>query len=618
MLVKKIFLFSFVMLYLSGMAQEKIDHATRGNFLLDIVKYVTWKNEEFNNSPDFLIGILTKETDFILELQNLVKTRDHVHRKKIKIIHFREVDHIKPTHVLFAYHNNEYKINDLLKIVKGKHTLLVTEGFEFQKSMINFVLKDNKLRFEANEKLMNTEMLHVSNLFLAQAIKTREDWENLYKKTDEALEQEKQVTEKLKQELAKLTELIQAKTIQLEKLNEDIIQKQEELDYNSRLLLMKEHQMQVANDSIESKQVAINQKIRILEEKENQVQQRDEDIKVLDQQISNQKFIMGEQLKALEKQRLFLVFMGIVLVFIIILSLLIYQGYKIKKDANRKLEEKNKKINAQKNQIEKERDIVRSQRDQIAYQKKHITDSIQYAKRIQTALLPSLEFFSDKLDHFVLFKPRDIVSGDFYWHHNLDDKYLVVASDCTGHGVPGAFMSMLGISLLNEIVINEEIIQPDKILNELRKKVILSLQQFDKKSKIKDGMDITICLIDRTNNKLYFSGANNPLFLFRNNELTVIKGDKMPVAIHEIMEPFTLHEIDIDKGDTFYIFSDGFADQFGGPFQKKFLVKNFKKLLADFQYLPMLEQGSKLNEIFEEWKTGIEQIDDVCVIGVRY
>ena len=195
---------------------------------------------------------------------------------------------------------------------------------------------------------------------------------------------------------------------------------------------------------------------------------------------------------------------------------------------------------------------------------------------------------------------------------------MVIAADCTGHGVPGAFMSMLGISFLNEIILNKGIIQPSLVLDALRQEIIVALKQMEATSDVKDGMDMAACLIDFSNGQLQFAGAHNSLYHFSNNELTEIKADKMPVAIHEQMDNFTNHEIQMKKGDTIYLFSDGFADQFGGPKQKKFLSKNFKAALLEMQDMPMIEQGKKLDVIFEEWRKEVEQVDDVTVIGVRY
>jgi len=275
------------------------------------------------------------------------------------------------------------------------------------------------------------------------------------------------------------------------------------------------------------------------------------------------------------------------------------------------LEKANKEIQAQ-------RDLATGQRDQIAAQKKEITDSIHYAERIQRSILPSSAKVKSRVaDYFVLFKPRDIVSGDFFWSTEVGPNTILVAADCTGHGVPGAFMSMLGISFLNEIVNKNHILNADEILNQLRNHVIEALKQKGKEGEAKDGMDIALCVINEETGTLQFAGANNPLYFIRDNELESIRGDKMPVAIHLKMPPFTLHEIKIKKGDIFYIFSDGFADQFGGDAGKKFKYKPFRELLLSSHQKPMEEQEQILEKTFTDWKRDYEQIDDVVIMGFR-
>ena len=280
--------------------------------------------------------------------------------------------------------------------------------------------------------------------------------------------------------------------------------------------------------------------------------------------ISEQDSKIKVQLETIEKQKLILYFVLLALFLSVSLDTIFTGDIRLKKEANIRLEEKNRTISLQKDEIEKQRDLAAAQRDQIAYQKKHITDSIMYAKRIQTALIPSLELFSDKLEHFVLYKPLAIVSGDFYWviHRNMQ---IIIAADCTGHGVPGAFMSMLGVTMLNEIVNGKHILMPDQIIENLRQGIIKSLNQVAEEDSIKDGMDIAVCVVDFDKNILCYAGANNPLYLVRGGELIHYRADKMPVAIHYKMVPFTLHKIELQKGDAFYIFSDGYADQFGGP-----------------------------------------------------
>ena len=269
-------------------------------------------------------------------------------------------------------------------------------------------------------------------------------------------------------------------------------------------------------------------------------------------------------------------------------------------------------------EIEIQKNLAEKQRDQIGVQKKEITDSIKYAERIQKATLPADHFSTDFVDDsFVLFKPKDIVSGDFYWIGETENKLIIVAADCTGHGVPGAFMSMLGISFLNKIVSEKGVERTDEILNRLRANVIHQLHQSQDDDQSKDGMDVAIVSIDKINNTLEFSGANNPLYLYRNNTDSIYKPDKMPIAIFDIMDPFTSINLDIQKGDVFYIFSDGYADQFGGPLKKKLKYKPFREKLMAIHKLPMSEQRDVLDKFFVEWKDDQDQIDDVLVIGFR-
>ncbi|MCD4834717.1 MAG: SpoIIE family protein phosphatase, partial [Bacteroidales bacterium] len=262
---------------------------------------------------------------------------------------------------------------------------------------------------------------------------------------------------------------------------------------------------------------------------------------------------------------------------------------------------------------------IRKRNSLLAYQKKQITDSIEYASRIQTAILPPGDFISKLIpDHFILYKPRDIVSGDFYWITHKDNKIIVAAVDCTGHGVPGAFMSMLGFAFLNEIVNKETELKANSILNQLRDYVKESLHQTGKEDEAKDGMDIALCIIDPDKQKLQYSGAYNPLYLIRDEDFILLKADRMPIGIHIIDKgPFTNHEIDIQKGDIIYIFTDGYIDQFGGPNSRKFKLVPFKEMLISIKDKSMSEQKEILDIEFAKWKGDHDQIDDVLVMGIK-
>ncbi len=295
-----------------------------------------------------------------------------------------------------------------------------------------------------------------------------------------------------------------------------------------------------------------------------------------------------------------------------ILSIVLFIRYR-----ERKLKEE-KRILEQK--VRERTAEISRQRDEIAAQKKDITDSIHYASRIQSALLPSDEFVGTLLSsYFILFKPRDIVSGDYYWLTQIRNQTIVVAADCTGHGVPGAFMSMLGVAFLNEIVVRDKTISANEILDRLREYVIKSLKQTGKEGGSKDGMDVALAIINHDEMEAEFSGAYNPLYVLRDNEIITIKADRMPIGYHiKIGTPFSKKTVALQKGDRLYMFSDGYPDQFGGKDGRKFMSKRFKEELIETGHLSMEDQKNALNKTIEEWRgDNYDQIDDILVIGLE-
>jgi len=604
-------------------AQEEMDNATRALFILDIAKYIEY-DDDIQLHSDFKIGVIGRNTEFYWELYEMAKTRQFIQQKPIKVLMYPELDNIEKCHILYVNETEGFKMKEVLEKTRGNNTLVISEGYAFNESMINFVVADETPRFELHEEKLNMEGLQVNELFREQAIKTREDWEALFIETDIALEQEKEVVQEQKiiidsqeVEIARQSAMIRAQRARLDSLDREIRDREITIEQKTIVLDHQVREIGKQNKEIVRQRQEVDSQLSILGKQKEKINQQEGQIQQQSIQISEQQTILIERLEAIEKQKMLIWFFVLALILVSGLGYFIYRGYRIKKKSNIQLEAKNRLIQKQKDEIQQQMEIAESQRDQIAYQKKHITDSIHYALRIQTALLPSLELFSEKLDHFVLYKPRDIVSGDFYWVAEIGPHIMIISADCTGHGVPGAFMSMLGVSFLNEIILNKGVIQPDQVINSLREEVIRALKQKDSGSEIKDGMDICVCLLDPEKRSLQFAGAFCPLWILSKGELTEIKGDKMPVAIHETMKPFTNHWIDLKQGDSFYIFSDGFVDQFGGPNQKKYLSKNFKTTLGEIQAKSMYEQGAELDRIFEDWRKDVEQIDDVTVIGVR-
>ncbi|MFN8258924.1 MAG: SpoIIE family protein phosphatase [Bacteroidales bacterium] len=310
------------------------------------------------------------------------------------------------------------------------------------------------------------------------------------------------------------------------------------------------------------------------------------------------------------------------------------------------IEAQRDELESQRDEIERQRDYVIEQRDFIINQKKAITDSIEYAGNIQKAILPPIEYLKKTLgDHFILFKPRDIVSGDFYWAYQIKPgKVMIVVADCTGHGVPGAFMSMLGITLLNEIIIKNEIINPAEVLDHLKENVVNSLHQTHETGKSKDGIDISVCLVDYKKKKLKYAGAYNSVYVIRGyqdeNEvdelkmtyflpdfnietkdkkvLVELKADKNPIGISVgHYQPYKLKEFEIKENDVIYLFSDGFADQFGGKKRLKFLYSRFKNVLIDNSLNEMDVQLTELGKSLQLWMGHEKQIDDILVLGLK-
>lgn len=319
--------------------------------------------------------------------------------------------------------------------------------------------------------------------------------------------------------------------------------------------------------------------------------------------------------------------------YVIIIFFIFYFFYILSHNQRLKLlvSERTREITAQKEEIETQRDLVFEKN-------KEITDSINYAKRIQTALLPDQGELDEILpDHFVMFKPRDIVSGDFYWIKQIKSFIVIAIADCTGHGVPGAFMSMMGVSLLNELVSRSRFDASGEILDRLRKKVKTTLSQEGRIQEQKDGMDIALIILDTENGELQFSGAFNPLYIIRDKTLVKademtgnvalvsekhvlyeVKADRQPISIYSDEKKFTTHCIKLKESDTLYMFTDGFADQIGGPKGKKFMVRKFKKLLLGIQHENMAEQKNLLNLSLKEWMQDENQLDDILVFGMKW
>lgn len=320
---------------------------------------------------------------------------------------------------------------------------------------------------------------------------------------------------------------------------------------------------------------------------------------ILKAEQQKQKVIAEEESK---RQKVIIIFVSLVVILMGIFSVILFNRFKL---------------------IKKQNLVIEEQKAEVETKQKEILDSINYAKRIQYALLASDTLLKKNLpDHFVLFKPKDVVSGDFYWATPTSDGFVYITADCTGHGVPGAFMSLLNISKLSQTINENKIVRPDLILNNVRNEIIQALNPDGKEEGSKDGMDAVLCKLDVKNMKLQYAAANNSFYIIRNGafgkEVIVCKADKMPVGkYHDELKPFTHNEVALQKGDIIYTFTDGFGDQFGGSKGKKYKSKHLQELLLSNSHETMEVQKERIAAAFESWRGRLEQVDDICVIGVK-
>lgn len=546
-----------------------------------ILLNTTWENQ--SSFQTFRIGVLDSDTSFY---SNLRKKYEGItlKGKKVSIVHFKNQDAINPTQMLFVDKKFNKKIEPIAKAISGNHTLLITNACKDDDfTMVNFNGRLKKDDFTVNQKNMEAAGLKLTNQFEGYMEGTVQ-WEELFQESTEKLEKERE-------KVAAKEQTIKAQSARINFQKMTLEEKIKMLEEQGTIL---EEQAQELE----------NQSLAIADQEQTLSGQK--------RRIEAQKGQINEQLHELGMQRVILIMGCVVLLLILGITYVLYRNSVQRKKSILELSEQHAIVSSQKNQIEK-----------ILFE---LTDSIHYALRIQNAVLPKEQTIRKTIpgEFFVMYKPKDIVSGDFFFVDRRGDWTLVAVADCTGHGVPGAFVSMLCISLLNEIVKQqEENLRADVILNKLRDKVIDSLQQKGIQGEQMDGMDISLLLI---NNKTYtcqWSGANNPLYIVssKSNKLEELKPDKRPIAIYPDMTEFTNHEIIANRGDVFYLFTDGYSDQFGGEKGKKFMSRNFKSLLAENAHKPMNEQGKILDSAIEDWKYGngadFEQIDDITVLGIR-
>lgn len=561
---------------------KRIDAAQlKAVYIYKFTDFVIWPNED--RMKEFVICVMSSEAlhNQLKGVGNVVKFRKRI---PIKVIYCKTIDDIKPCQMLVVDGSKTQNLWTIYAKIRGKGVLMVAEKLlDYKKSMISFAETGGRVKYIINKpKLQESNLIVKAGLYDAAIVKEKE-WSSIFDKFNDIIASGGPEVSVDKNDIKQI--LSSYKNLEEEKKAKEAMVKQMEdsLKIKMEVLKAKQH---------EYDQVSL----RIQEQKDLMSKQED-DIRQNRQEIEKSKGVIDSQKNVISIIAI-LSSIGIILLLFTIRS-------------NNQRRKANKLLSEQKSEIEKQKHLVDEKQ-------KEILDSINYAKRIQTALMANSNMMKANLnEHFVLFKPKDIVAGDFYWAARLPDSFVYITADSTGHGVPGAFMSLLNISKLND-AINQKITRPDLVLNEVKSGIIKALNPEGSLEESKDGMDAILCKLDIKNMKLQFAAANNSFCIIRNKTIINCKADKMPVGkSHDDNGVFTFNEISLEKGDMIYTFTDGYGDQFGGPDGKKFMHKQLRNIFVEIAGLPVDEQREVINQRFENWKGGLEQVDDVLVIGVR-
>jgi serine phosphatase RsbU (regulator of sigma subunit) len=616
-------------------------------FIYAFTHYFEWPNQSTSN--EFRIGVLAENKNLLMELERMA-TLKKVGNLSIKIIPFLKMSDLTQVELLYVdtKNNPDFKVSKI-----QKNILLVSE---YEKNLDNamiafFISSDNKQKIAINEvniKKSGVKMLPEFNSLASHKItgtnekqdeEKANEWRSVFDKFADALKSNSSEIKLSNQEAAEVIATIDANKKTINEKEEKLIIQEKSLWYKENEIKTQQKNLAEQKNKIDEQLQSIltqEQKLKLQEQKlevtiqQNKAQEADLEIAkqevdlqqgkinaqksiLLNQQkdidVQNKKLI--NQLGLINSQKTILYLAGLLVLIIAVALVIAYRS-------NKNIQRANSLLSKQKIEIEHQRELVTEKQ-------KEIIESITYAKRLQEAILPPKEFIDKYVpNNFILYKPKDLVAGDFYWAEHVGDRFFIAAADSTGHGVPGAMVSVVCSNALNRTVKEFNLTDTGKILDKTRE---LVLETFAKStSDVKDGMDISLLCIDTKNKQLFWSGANNPLWYIQNSvsssgvenkELKEIKADKQPIGKSDHAKPFTTHQIEYKENTTFYLFTDGFADQFGGPKGKKFKYKQLSDLLVINEHLSIQEQGVILDKVFSEWKGDLEQVDDVCVIGFK-
>jgi serine phosphatase RsbU (regulator of sigma subunit) len=644
-------------------AQKNSNEKKQALFIYNFFKYVEWPNT--SQLKTFNVGVIGDDKNLVYDELIKISKTEKAQGLPIKIKQLSNLNNLDNIQLLFFDKDASLKFDKIYSAIGDKNILLVSKGYPYGNSMINFVMDGSIVQYELSEPKCEAAGLKVKKILTLVAVKSEKEWNAIINKYENLANTDQETVEISTKELNKLvkeqkrllneigdnTKKLEVQKDKLKKQQTDISTKEKEIANAKKEIANAKKEIANAKKEVEKQKELVNEQLQRIAIQKEKIASQQTNLSSLNSNVSKKQAELTYQQKELEKEALNLIAIqveyktiekalaekeilvneqgekidaqgneiitkaskiekqksiiwlsAIFLVIVTFLGGLAYRSYRLKNKANIL-------ISKQKEKIEVQHEVLEEQH-------REITDSINYAKRIQDAILPPLKLVRGYMpDSFILYKPKDIIAGDFYWMEGINKLIIFAAADCTGHGVPGAMVSVVCHNAMNRAVREFKLVEPDEILNKTREIVLETFEKSDED--VRDGMDIALCTINTESNKLSFAGANNGLYFIRNGEINQIKPDKQPIGKFDDAKPFNKHEIQLEKGDVLYTFSDGYADQFGGPKGKKFMYKPFRELLLSIHQKPMDDQHNILMDTFENWRGSMDQIDDVCIIGVR-
>ncbi len=635
--INKIWLIFLILLPNLSLSQNTANKKVR--IIFNIAKEIQWKQPYSINT--YNICVFSKQDSIFKSFNEIKNSGELLKGKEIRILKAKTLDDLKQIlnieniQILYVSHKNTDLADTISKLIVDKNILSVFDNAKnANKCVINLLNNPNKyyeinnnnairqnLKLSENILVLGADENLLRNMYVDSIRVLRAERQQIMLKLYQIEDQENLIRLNEEELARKKRELDSIERIMGNQIN--LIKKQKKALYKNQKLLSIQKINIEKHKKIYARQVLkIDSITAYLLYKQSEIESKQEQMRHMNKKL----------VQALEEVKTKSDFIKLALVIFVILISLLFVLYSRNKDAkkikaqNIQIQNKNEEITYFNTELEKQQKIVTEKNKILEKTVKEINDSINYAQRIQLALMPIGEILKANFkNYFILYRPRNIVSGDFYWFRQIKDKIIIAVADCTGHGVPGAFMSIMGMNYLSEIT-NNNIIKPNIILELLREKIIESFDQNNTKANIKDGMDIALAVIDKKEKTIDFAGAYNPLLYISKKDgapvLTELKADKMPVGIYFKMEKekhFSLKHINYTDGDSIYLFTDGYKDQIGGKDFRKISKKNFYELILSAQKEIMQIQKNELEIFFDNWlaDSPIGQIDDVLVIGIN-